>query len=290
MGGLNIFNFVYNKPIEYFDTKGLKGNTNCKCGPDVTEWYTKEFYYHRKYMESYRTHYGVNLFAFRQHAKYLMAYKWMNFNMKGCATGDCANTVSLCGICVRKNQLGNIMFSYIAAGIFRYDSAEKRARKINDVRMAPRNGEMVERKDNLIAFAMGNYIATSNETSLCNIIKKFMTNSNAINRFSYLYTSDKKANCLKAEDLTITPREGFNTTTCKPCGKSYPKSNINSVQYLVELIKKHGFTEGDLFKFPFKNEDKLDKILDQFKDFGYRGPDSSPGGHFNPNYLKGKNE
>ena len=107
------------------------------CGPDLTHWFVKEIKifdkiaaqeirklspknnvkvkgdndYTRKLLNSFANE-SMAMLVLMYLAPY-MQYKMYNFNPNGKST-DCKASVTLCGICIRKNQLGNIMFGMFA--------------------------------------------------------------------------------------------------------------------------------------------------------------------------------
>lgn len=85
-----------------------------KCGPDVTEWFTRQ-------IEIIRTFRDDNLSVTDEAYKTLM--KSMKFELshdgksphsEGCPTSDCPQSVTLCGKCRNNTDLGNIAYGYVA--------------------------------------------------------------------------------------------------------------------------------------------------------------------------------
>ena len=283
-GGLNLYVFVSNNAVNYTDHLGFTKNKNCgTCGPDATEWYIKDIQEHMKLKKRY----GYSVLHFRIHGKYYMSHKWMNFNVGNCATGSCKNTVSVCDTCVRKNQLGNIMFGLIAEDKILGPTPVPFAysKKFPSVRY--KNGkDGALRTDNLAAFALGRYLYNAktfgkgtNKKSFCQEFKKALSKKN----MSY-YKKLAGKSSITSKDLTTTT-EGFDTSDCAPCkDKIYCSNNTNSITYFKQLFLTHLYA-GELhpnymtWKTPYENS--LDRLLElSYENYNYRGPNHAPKGNF----------
>ena len=275
-GGVNLYGFVNNNPVKYWDNLGY--SKSCVCGPDVTGWYMKDIQAHMKHKKKN----GSRLDKFRYQAKYLMSHKWMNFNLEGCATGKCKNTVSVCGTCVRKNILGNIMFGLISRDRVLGPDPVKFAYShlFPNVFYKPHSSwkEKNRRKDNLAAFSLGRYLynekAYIKGLSKKRFCKKFKNALKVgLNHFAKLHGSKTK---LTPTDMTTTPDKNFDTSTCSPCkNKTYCKDNVSSIKYFKQLES-----------FYNTNEDRLDDILSTFWErYDQRGIDHAPWGTFNNEYI-----
>jgi RHS repeat-associated protein len=143
-GDTNLYRAVENNPTNLTDPSGL-----VSCGPEVTDWFMKEIDLFRQEARTIRDGLEIYLqtsacgvldngaglatftWAYRRLAL-LADYKNRNrpgrekepFDYGKCKDPD-KNTVTLCGVCVGTNQLGNIMFGIIAAASgFIWDSRE----------------------------------------------------------------------------------------------------------------------------------------------------------------------
>ena len=280
-GGVNLYGFVQNNPISYWDNLGY--SKSCVCGPDVTEWYIKDVQAHMKL----KKYYGNNLPAFRKHAKYLMSHKWMNFNMEGCGTGPCKHTVSVCGTCVRKNVLGNIMFGLVARDGVDLSNPiwVAYSEMFPDVKYKDKDVQKYLRTDNLAAFALGRYLYNekafkkgTNKESFCQRFKRALKKDN----LSY-YAGYAKKKKFTSKTFTTTPK-GFDTSKCSPCNKTYCRNNINSIDYFKQIFDTY-YPDDNLESFLARNlpvTNGLDKLLKTYSKYESipRGRNHAPEGNF----------
>jgi RHS repeat-associated protein len=245
-GDGNLYRWEGNGPVIRLDPTGLKGapsvpvdnGCNDTCGPDVTLWFLKDL---RKYVSRLR---GAREImndieyakTWRLAVKYWLCYKWMSFTCEGCGTGKCANTVMFAGVCLRKNQLGNIAFGFLVntTGLLseKYDITTAYsvigANGTYD-RDHPYSGNYgqyagASRADNLAAFSLGAEMAGSPWAGLSgDQWASLVTGTIAANgdrpglysRYGDLYG---KGTQLDIDNLTFIPEYGgFNTRSCKTC-------------------------------------------------------------------------
>lgn len=105
--GSNLYQYNRSKPVVLVDPLGLK---SC-CGPDVSGWFAKELNIHSSFWAGWSGGPALRPAYFFQYAK-TIPYKWMDFG-SDCPDKQgegCQGTVSLCGTCIDKSDLGNIMF------------------------------------------------------------------------------------------------------------------------------------------------------------------------------------
>jgi hypothetical protein len=150
-------------------------------GPDVTNWFAKDLLAHMKYRVEEKEKLAkeflnkgfaeafaeANVESFKRQAKYLMAPKWMDFG--GPESGKGTNTVVVAGHSIRKNQLGNIEFMFIATlnpnsskdidSLIAYRSGEQGTYKHPYYQSNFGNFAGAFRADNLAAFGVGHGIA-----------------------------------------------------------------------------------------------------------------------------------
>jgi hypothetical protein len=287
----NLYRYCGDNPTIYVDPSGLAStkplfkeiDPNCPdtCGPDVTEWFLKDLKQHLDSLRRNRkaTTDDAYFESFRQRMKYLLAYKWMPFGTTECGTGKCKNTVMFAGVCMRKNQLGNIAFGfltnftglinnkitvslaysgvpYLIPGVNTYDKTHPYANNFGKYIGA-------QRADNLAAFSLGAEISaiplvdTLSLDKLAQLVLTFIKNNNTFNKYASLYYGSDQNAGLTLDNLTFVPEyEGFNTQSCKPCkGSTY--SGRGSEAW---------FTSS----FPFwwrTSESELDKTLRQLEDY-----------------------
>ncbi len=126
---------VRENPGDFDQCAPLLQGSNC-CGFDVTAWFLDDLKIHWRWaMETSDTldgpyglfTYGpapllIKFAAFLDYAK-AIPYKWMNFDPlwgtpgRGfCSSTNCRDTVTLCGACIHKSELGNIVYGAIGAG------------------------------------------------------------------------------------------------------------------------------------------------------------------------------
>ena len=124
-GGQNLLDYCANTPPNQADPSGLIPTvTKCKgkCGAIIDDWFISEIISqiigwgkHSRDLPSQRSASGYAFWAYAtQKYKYLDDFKFTD-PASGCATKDCAKTVTLCGACVRTAILGNIMYGFIGA-------------------------------------------------------------------------------------------------------------------------------------------------------------------------------
>jgi RHS repeat-associated protein len=122
-GDMNLYCLVRANSTKYTDPRGTS-----PCGPNVTKWFlqdlvaelrdfddrraTNKALFHNRYVDSDLLEDGANAESWKFIVKYQLSYKWMDFG--GPSGGDCCNTVEFAGVCIRKNQLGNIAFGVFA--------------------------------------------------------------------------------------------------------------------------------------------------------------------------------
>ncbi len=86
-----------------------------KCGPDVSDWFRNELERHRKNLDDVRTTFVPALWIVWVWKRGLsIQYKSADFKTKNCPSG-CENTVWLCGHCMDRSELGNIMLGFWVA-------------------------------------------------------------------------------------------------------------------------------------------------------------------------------
>lgn len=218
---VNIYAFLFNDPIGLFDLLGLtSAETDCMCGPDVTKWFYKEAEAHiAKTQASQNKSWVERVPAFQDQAAYDMAYKWMDFTVKGCGTGSCRHTVWLAGICLRKNQLGNIMFMIVGTIYppgWPYDTSMKVAKKGYSLGRVydkdhPHAKKMFgkyagkRRRDNWAAFEVGMALG----------YQRSQGSSWDVEVFSRSLEREIRQ---RLEDITfITINDGYSTARCQRC-------------------------------------------------------------------------
>ncbi len=153
---LNRWSYGQNNPVNRTDPTGFTPECpNGRCGPKIDTWFLKEILTHRNwvvnekrkfdretadYLRRFTPLHNINPVPVSpiaqfiqierdiqwtiQIGEYLKAipHKWMNFSylVPGCPSpGACRNTVTLCGTCVERSELGNFLFGMSAryAGI-----------------------------------------------------------------------------------------------------------------------------------------------------------------------------
>ena len=209
----------------------------------------------------------LKLKAFKNDVKYLLDYKWMSFDMPGTGTGKCYNTVEISGLCVRRNQLGNIAFGYISwlyaplpftgdptvsiAGstygyaysdpmISTYGAAVENRANINSWDLG------LKRRDNLAAWSVG--IALGKSGSLTDASLRASLGS--VGALQSLYPGSI---LITSSDLTHIPEYGgygFDTATCCLSGMTWPVNSQSSIDFAAALRKtydtqNHGVTDYD---------------------------------------------
>jgi RHS repeat-associated protein len=135
----NLYGYVGGNPVNFTDPSGLHGvGSSCSfggarfCGPDITQWFIQEIEIHASWIDLLKSQirFASQLFdptdrilaeihltitAFRDYAK-AIPYKWMDFAVvQGCSTCDNERTITFCGECIDRSELGNIMFGFSGA-------------------------------------------------------------------------------------------------------------------------------------------------------------------------------
>jgi len=253
-GRYSLYEYVRSNPLALIDPLGLQTSSpgtagldpNCPdvCGPDVTKWFLKDLREIAARLSAARRTLSDDAYAeyFRLTVKYALAYKWMPFPAQGCATNNCRGTVMFAGVCIRKNQLGNIAFGYISAntGIgserFTIGYAYQHIPSVG----AYANG--TARADNLAAFSLGANVAgipyqqgfSAGELGGA-IEGQFTidpTRTDLFSRYGDLFGNGTKLNI---GNLTFIPEfNGFNTQSCKPCNKVY--NGPSSLGALTQMV------------------------------------------------------
>jgi len=291
---LNLYRYSLNNSTSMVDPSGLdsksstitsgKKKEQCDdvCGVDVTEWFRKDMISHLKYAIKYQNSIGGDYFDFRHQAAHLMSHKWIDFATDKCSTGKCVNTVRLATVCIRKNQLGNMMFAFIGRmyppgkhrpfniGNFGvYDTAKKVVAKgyslgnvYNPKHPHAKNfGDYAgaRRADNLAAFGIG-YMVGQQSTIIYNKsqfetkLRQWLNRSGDLSIYADLYDT-KNPPKFGPDTLTFVPEfGGFNTRSCKTCGAvgreySSLSSSYRSIEAGQTLYKqwkaKGGGARGD---------------------------------------------
>jgi uncharacterized protein RhaS with RHS repeats len=223
-------------PQAAIDQKNLNDPCGDTCGPDVTAWFFQDVRSQIQYMKRIIAKQNPNnsgmlsdLKAFFYQAKYYMSYKWMDFDAPGCGTGRCRSTVSLANVCIRKNQLGNIMYGILASMFppngYTTQSAIQKGYNIGPNYASPYHANTYgtflgkPRADNLAAFGVGVSFAeamNANITTSGDYFKTVLGDPKALSRFSSLYPG--QVTSLSLANLTFIPQfGGFDTRSCKPC-------------------------------------------------------------------------
>lgn len=108
--GMNLYEYARSTPATLLDPRGLKA---C-CGPKVDGWFAKELNLHSNFWNRWNAGPLWRPFYFANYAK-TIPYKWMDFG-SDCPDKQgeaCAGTVMLCGVCIHKSELGNLMYGAI---------------------------------------------------------------------------------------------------------------------------------------------------------------------------------
>lgn len=277
VGGNNLYALAENDSLNFTDLYGL-----CICGPDVTEWFYKEIKAHLDYAKRNVKKLGPSIFLFRDQAAYNMAYKWMDFIIQGCGTEKCEHTVLLADLCIRKNQLGNIMFMIVGSIYppfpFSRQGVAQQGYKINKGRY-PKDHPHAEnygifagtpRTDNLAAFSFGTYIGENwnrltSYKDLETFLQKAYQNKEAFNYYTNLMDGEKGIPTeIDLRNLTFVPEYGgFRTSECKKCNapraeKWQGKSSFEARKYLFKTHKEYKQEGGKMeidewLKFNYEN-------------------------------------
>jgi RHS repeat-associated protein len=265
-GGANLFAYCHGRP-----SGSLDGHGTDTCGPDVTDWFLNDLGSQLADLQAqYAAHLnndiannraiglveggelaaGIELVwddarAFQNKVKYQLAYKWMGF---GGGTGTCAHTVQINGVCIRKNQLGNIAFAYLShkapPAHFTGDSAIAYAYAKPTIRtywnQSPNAGNFGgwagrPRDDNLAAFAIGASLAGRPLTAAG--LSAAFADPSVPARYQGLNPAPARQGGtfpMKPNALTFVPEyNGFDTALCKPCNDKW--SGKSSMQTAIDL-------------------------------------------------------
>ena len=233
--------------------------------PDVTKWFVKDLRDHFNRLQ------GANPLTWQYNAKYNMSYKWMNFSAPGCCTGKCKNTVMFSGICIRKNQLGNIAFGFISRMRPPFPVATNSRPPFPETHPIAAGYNLgstyspghpysanfgnfagVNRADNLAAFSLGYNLGSPPGFD----IPIFNPNQDQVNAFLSLasgtdggyqnYTSiygPDARNKITKDTFTFVPEYGgFNTQSCKPCNATYdnPGSSKDGFESIKNIFNNMG--------------------------------------------------
>jgi RHS repeat-associated protein len=239
----SLYSYVANNPLTSVDPSGtllsVPVDLKCsdKCGPDITDWFRADIKAHLAFADE-----NTSLFSFRYQAADLMSHKWINFSSgnAGCGTGKCVNTVMLDGVCLRKNQVGNIMFGIVAT--FHQPAPYKTAFDVMKVgyniggsggKYVRGAGKGMQRSDNLAAFGVGRAIGKGLSSNRA--IADSLTDPSAIQRyFKRLYPNYSGGG--NVDTLTYIPEfGGFNTRSCQSCGQTF-KANWTSIDAGKQII------------------------------------------------------
>ena len=282
--GINLFEYLGGSSTTFLDPSGLEANAplskdieHCTdvCGPDVTAWFFNDI---KAHIDIAKVSVGqgelkTRIDEFRIQAAYLMAHKWMPFEEgTKCATGRCVNTVMLAGICIRKNQLGNMMFGIIGAmyppggppfqtgpDVMRFGYSLGSKYDPNHPFAANSGASKgLNRADNLAAFGIGSTLASSfsagkvDANNFSQLLSTTMASPAALNACASLYPTGATPT-LTLKELAYAPEfGGFNTMSCRPCQDvskgAVVKSGVTSAVFGMSLRKywadKTGKTES----------------------------------------------
>jgi RHS repeat-associated protein len=247
--GMNLYQYALNAPAKWTDPYGL----DC-CGPDVTTWFIKDLANQLSIIQhAYEVvesdtrdlqEEGVLVLAstrkLETFRKYMarLAYKWMDFSAPGTATGKCYATVELAGKCIRKNQLGNIAFAYLAnlapppgfngrtAINWAYKHGAHSYRGSHQANFGVWAG--TPRADNLAAFAVGTALASGGNITPNSLNAALNGN---------LMTYSGLDSWMKGWELTWVPEYGgFDTAKC--CLTHIPWNGKPSAQISDDLTNE----------------------------------------------------
>jgi hypothetical protein len=217
------------------------------CGPDVTQWFYEDLKKHIEWAKKFQGT-GSRIMEFAHQAKNLMAHKWMTFDHGDgeCATNDCRATVTLAGVCIRKNVLGNIAFMLIGTMFppgWPWGTPTEVARKGIEIGGTWPSG--AERKDNVAAFGVGTWLAglwptITNLQTFTTTMWGLLNNPTVLNTYA---GELKKAAKLVLKDLTwiedsATPG-GYDTAKCEKCGKTWSPYFPSSIDMGIEILKEY---------------------------------------------------
>jgi hypothetical protein len=130
---LNRYSYVAGNPTNFVDPSGMIAEKPGKwdrcayeeacCGYDVTEWFLAELHIHGSWAYSHLLTWIGDLGqiwwpGFGNYARSI-PYKWMTFDtgLSHCPSPGCERGVTLCGKCIDRSELGNIMYGATGAAI-----------------------------------------------------------------------------------------------------------------------------------------------------------------------------
>jgi hypothetical protein len=90
--------------------------TTCKrCGADVTQWFFVDMLIHWKWLkDTFGTHAITKPFTFKDYAT-VIDYKWRDFVLPEMCPINCTvRSITLCGKCLDRSELGNIVYGMAA--------------------------------------------------------------------------------------------------------------------------------------------------------------------------------
>ena len=96
------------------DGSGGGGGDDCRCGPDVTEWYKLQLPVIKKFAER---NWAYGAYPNDKYKRLFANLKFENaclFNDDCPRCDACGDTVTLCGTCIDVTELGNIAYGYAA--------------------------------------------------------------------------------------------------------------------------------------------------------------------------------
>jgi len=182
------------------------------------------------------------------------SYKWMTFEPRG--TGKCKHTVELAGVCLNRNQLGNIAFMVLGELMppvpFTSEGVAKRGYNVlpeypgvSKHPHAKQFGKFIgsRRTENLAAFGVGEAVARGfrgnpnlTYAQFKQLLVKELNNPITLSKYAYLYAPDT---ALNKGDLTFIPfHGGVNTRSCNLTDNTYPIGSQSSSEFAKEIEAK----------------------------------------------------
>ncbi|MCB9461537.1 MAG: hypothetical protein H6670_17920 [Anaerolineaceae bacterium] len=207
---------------EAYQAAGCGSDRLC-CGYDVTEWYLEEMRIHAEWAVRATFDYPIigglraeiyTVFdKFKTYAGQI-PYKWMNFVVNGnnseCPSGrECTRSVTMCGKCIDRSELGNLMFGYIGG---------KLAINQDLLWLAARFAANALKGVAEIATAgIGLYLSTKNITSAQNLCDEIRTSSS--NTFAVIpFVQDRVSWDWELANVGQKP----DVSKCEPCSEALP--------------------------------------------------------------------